>query len=163
MLLMGDEYGHTRKGNNNPYPQDNEINWFLWNEWEDNQDLFRFVSFLIQFRKDHAHFKKKHFLSESDVQWHGKEPFSPQWKDPSPFLGCTLFDQHSLPVLIYFNATKEVIPATLPPSPKGTAWHLIVDTFAEAPHDFRTKEQELRIDQDVYQFSSYSSAVFKAV
>src|SRR5690606_18241202 len=34
MLLMGDEYGHTRLGNNNPYVQDNEINWFLWNELE---------------------------------------------------------------------------------------------------------------------------------
>ena len=32
MLLMGDEYGHTRKGNNNAWCQDNELNYFLWDE-----------------------------------------------------------------------------------------------------------------------------------
>ena len=30
MLLMGDEAGHTRRGNNNPWCQDNELNWFDW-------------------------------------------------------------------------------------------------------------------------------------
>jgi isoamylase len=37
MFLMGDEIGHTRKGNNNPYVQDNEINWFDWKIWELNR------------------------------------------------------------------------------------------------------------------------------
>jgi len=30
MVLMGDEYGHTRKGNNNTYGHDNELNNFDW-------------------------------------------------------------------------------------------------------------------------------------
>jgi glycogen debranching enzyme GlgX len=32
MVTMGDEYGHTRLGNNNPYIHDNELNHFLWKE-----------------------------------------------------------------------------------------------------------------------------------
>ena len=31
MLLAGDEFGHTQRGNNNAYCQDNEISWIDWN------------------------------------------------------------------------------------------------------------------------------------
>lgn len=30
MILQGDEYGHTRGGNNNSYGHDNQMNHFLW-------------------------------------------------------------------------------------------------------------------------------------
>ena len=30
MILMGDEWGRSREGNNNGYAQDNEINWIAW-------------------------------------------------------------------------------------------------------------------------------------
>ena len=30
MILMGDEWGRSRRGNNNGYCQDNEINWIAW-------------------------------------------------------------------------------------------------------------------------------------
>src|SRR6185295_8565497 len=63
MILMGDEYGHTRHGNNNPYPQDNEINWFLWYELEENEPMFQFVQSLIAFRKKHAEFRQTDFLT----------------------------------------------------------------------------------------------------
>jgi len=32
MMLMGDEYGHTRNGNNNSYGHDTTINNFLWDQ-----------------------------------------------------------------------------------------------------------------------------------
>ncbi|PKA46969.1 Isoamylase 3, chloroplastic [Apostasia shenzhenica] len=32
MMLMGDEYGHTRHGNNNSYGHDTSINHFQWGE-----------------------------------------------------------------------------------------------------------------------------------
>lgn len=32
MMLMGDEYGHTRYGNNNSYGHDNALNHFLWEQ-----------------------------------------------------------------------------------------------------------------------------------
>lgn len=32
MMLMGDEYGHTRYGNNNSYGHDSAINFFLWDQ-----------------------------------------------------------------------------------------------------------------------------------
>jgi glycogen operon protein len=30
MLLAGDEFGRTQRGNNNAYAQDNEISWVSW-------------------------------------------------------------------------------------------------------------------------------------
>jgi isoamylase len=30
MILAGDEFGRTQKGNNNAYCQDNEISWLDW-------------------------------------------------------------------------------------------------------------------------------------
>lgn len=32
MMLMGDEYGHTRYGNNNSYGHDSAINHFQWEQ-----------------------------------------------------------------------------------------------------------------------------------
>jgi len=32
MMLMGDEYGHTRYGNNNSYGHDTSLNNFQWKE-----------------------------------------------------------------------------------------------------------------------------------
>src|SRR5690606_21644711 len=56
MLLAGDEFGHTQQGNNNAYCQDNELTWLDWNNKDD--DLFRFTSRLIRFRKEHQIFQR---------------------------------------------------------------------------------------------------------
>jgi isoamylase/glycogen operon protein len=68
-ILIEDVYGHTRKGNNNPYNQDNELNWFLWDHLEPK--MFRFISSLISLRKDlsklHAHFNNTHVPSQISV------------------------------------------------------------------------------------------------
>jgi pullulanase/glycogen debranching enzyme len=42
MMLMGDEYGHTRYGNNNSYGHDTTINHFQW-----GQVIFYFLFFLV--------------------------------------------------------------------------------------------------------------------
>ena len=36
MLLGGDEFGRTQRGNNNAWCQDNEISWFDWDhaDWQ---------------------------------------------------------------------------------------------------------------------------------
>ena len=51
MILMGDEYKHTRKGNNNAWCQDNSLNWFDWNRLNENQDWFNFFKNAIVKRK----------------------------------------------------------------------------------------------------------------
>src|SRR4029079_18004407 len=48
MLLAGDEMGHTQKGNNNAYCQDNEITWLDWELNERQQAQLEFTQRLIR-------------------------------------------------------------------------------------------------------------------
>lgn len=49
MIQAGDEYGHSKKGNNNTWCQDNALNYFQWEE----KGIQDFVKNLIAFRKTH--------------------------------------------------------------------------------------------------------------
>jgi isoamylase len=126
MILMGDEIGHTRKGNNNPYVQDNEINWFDWHLCQTNLAMLRFVSSLIHFRKKHPLLRKKQFLKTTDIEWHGHAPHHPDWKSPIRFLAFSLKGEH----LLYAAFNADYRPATIffPPLPNEQKWRLVVNT-----------------------------------
>jgi isoamylase/glycogen operon protein len=118
MLFMGDEYGHTRNGNNNPYVQDNELNWFLWDVCEKNREIKEFVSALIAFRKKNSLLRHSRFLEDKDVDWHGTEPFCPNWS--SRFIAYTLKPS----LYIAFNSDSNSVSLSLPPG----NWHQVVNT-----------------------------------
>ena len=40
LLMAGDEFGRTQKGNNNAYCQDNEISWLNWNLLDSHKGLY---------------------------------------------------------------------------------------------------------------------------
>jgi isoamylase/glycogen operon protein len=123
MMFMGDEIGHTRKGNNNGYPQDNEINWFSWKTCDAHQAMFQFVSSLIAFRKSHSQLRRSTFLTSKDIDWHGSMPFQPDWSPASRLVAYTL--KGSEPLYIAFHAGYENRTLTLPPNRK---WHQVVNT-----------------------------------
>jgi isoamylase len=62
MLLAGDEMGRTQNGNNNAYCQDNETSWLDWELGIHDKDLLAFVCRLIQLRKNHPVFHRRHFF-----------------------------------------------------------------------------------------------------
>ncbi len=114
MLLMGDEYGHTRRGNNNPYVQDNEINWFLWDR--QNPKIFAFVAALIAFRKQHPQLRRPQFLTDEEVDW---------YTDWGAHSQRVVFCLKGPPALyIAFNAQSTSAKLTLPPG----HWRTIVNT-----------------------------------
>ncbi len=43
MLLGGDEFRRTQRGNNNAYCQDNEVSWFDWSLLEKHKEIHRFT------------------------------------------------------------------------------------------------------------------------
>src|SRR5208283_2418984 len=76
MLLAGDEFARTQRGNNNAYCQDNEISWVDWSLNALNQDLVGFVRLLAQLRRRHVEFRLETFLKGiasragvKDVTW----------------------------------------------------------------------------------------------
>ncbi len=123
MLLMGDEYGHTRQGNNNAYVQDNALNWFLWDELEKNRKIHDFVSALIHFRKTHPELRQSRFLTDADIQWHGEMPNLPNWNDESHLVAFTL--KGDAPLYAAFNGSSHSVTVALP---KGNTWRSVVNT-----------------------------------
>jgi glycogen operon protein len=70
MIVAGDEFLNTQRGNNNPYNQDNGITWLDWARLEENRDVFRFFTRMIAFRKSHPGIGRPTFWRD-DVSWHG--------------------------------------------------------------------------------------------
>lgn len=125
MFFMGDEYGHTKNGNNNSYCHDNEINWFLWEELEKRQEFFQFFQGMIALRKKNPILRRTNFLTKEDIDWHGHEPFKPNWEPKNRFVAYTLKDPAGHPLYIAFNAHYQKALITLPPN---VSWRRLVDT-----------------------------------
>ena len=143
MLLMGDEIRRTQKGNNNAYPQDNEISWLDWSLVEKNQDILLYVKRLIRLRLSMDVFKDDHNLSLSQllklarIRWHGVKIDQPDWSNESHSLAFTVRGRREF-FHIILNAYQEGLVFELPPIPTGvqSGWKRIIDTSLESPNDF---------------------------
>lgn len=127
MLVMGDEIGQTRHGNNNPYTQDNAISWFDWNGCKMRSHQLDFVASLIAFRKKRSILHRNTFLTPADIDWHGTRPSHPDWGSSSRFVAFCLKDKET-PLYAAFNAGFEDTIVTLPPPPAGKKWKQLVNT-----------------------------------
>ncbi len=71
MLLAGDEFGRTQRGNNNTYCQDSPLTWLDWNLTAEQRALFDFVRALIRLRKTQPVFRRRRFFQGRSI--HGAE------------------------------------------------------------------------------------------
>jgi isoamylase len=164
MLLMGDEYGHTKKGNNNTWCQDNELNWFLWDQLEMDLGFKRFYCGLIHFRKKHELLRRDHFLTDQDVIWHGNEPLKPMWNTEDQFVAFTLLDrENNQDLYIAFNAKATPFTIEFPEPKQGMNWHWIVNTSQLSPKDYYPEEDSPIIDNLEYKMAAFSSLLLKAL
>src|SRR5207249_970657 len=62
MLLAGDEFGHTQKGNNNTYCQDNELTWLNWELDDRQKDFLEFVRRVTGVWRTHPAFQRRRFF-----------------------------------------------------------------------------------------------------
>ncbi|HWD07734.1 MAG TPA: glycogen debranching protein GlgX, partial [Actinomycetota bacterium] len=98
MIVAGDEFGRTQRGNNNAYCQDNELSWVDWSMLDSNRELYTFFKGMIAFRQAHASLRRKGYFTGAvndrglaDISWHGCQLFAPGWNDPaSQVLAFTL-------------------------------------------------------------------------
>ncbi len=72
MLLAGDEFGRTQRGNNNPYCQDNEVSWLDWKlaQTSEGEKLTEFFRRLVELRRAFPVLRWPYFM-------HGKEEPAP--------------------------------------------------------------------------------------
>jgi glycogen debranching enzyme len=133
MLLAGDEIGHTQRGNNNAYCQDNAITWLDWGAGD--SALTDFVAHALALRRElpalrsprwHDGFGVAHDASsEADLAWYapdGKLMTPGDWEHGRAAPLQARFDgAGGPPVLLLINPTPSECTMVLPRSPSG-AW-----------------------------------------
>ena len=150
MIVAGDEFARTQRGNNNAYCQDNEISWLDWNLAKQNQAQIAFVQRLIALRHKYPVLRRSRFLTGEyneelklkDVTWinaNGSEMQGSQWADPNMRCLGMLMDGraqtsgvkqlgHDATLLLVLNVYQDVVQFTLPKCAGGDQWSLLVDT-----------------------------------
>ena len=155
MLLAGDEWNRTQRGNNNPYCQDNEISWTDWSITPEKDKLLEFTAHMIRLRREHPLFRRRHFFqgrpirgSEvKDIVWintDGGEMTDAEWRESHArclgvYLsgeGLTETDVHGRPLadasfLVLFNSHHGDIAFPLPTFLPDTRWLVVMDTAHE--------------------------------
>ena len=156
MLLSGDERGHSQRGNNNVYCQDNELAWLDWTPQPEREALRSFVAELVHIRRTHPSFRRRTFFrgqpmldgAPKDVIWlkpDGSEMGQPDWNDGNVrCLGMLVSGTGIVDVgsrgdaledddfLLLLNAYHEAIPFVAP-ARKGDGWTCLVDTAGARP------------------------------
>ena len=153
MVLAGDEFGRTQKGNNNAYCHDNPLSWIDWDLKEKNEDLFRFFHLLIALRKNHPVFRRSDFFPDQThelhhpIKWQSTQPDTHDWSDTSKSLAF-LLDGHGAEgnpdndFFVMLNGHPSEIGIFTAPNPrKNRRWRKIIDTGAPPPLDIQEDSQ----------------------
>lgn len=162
MILMGDEYGHTKKGNNNTWCHDTPLNWFIWDKLKDHSDFYRFYRKLIEFRKKHPCLNKGSFLTDQDINWHNKNGHKISWDKEPQFLAFTLSDHEKKQDLYCaFNAQNIPLDVEMPNPKENQKWHLIVNTGNLPPNDFF--DPPIPFENTTFHMAPFSAVLFKCM
>lgn len=176
MILAGDEFGQSGKGNNNPYCQDNDITWLNWKLLETNRDLFAFMKFIIGFRRRHRIFSLPGApqmmdtlaCGYPDISFHGEQAWRPEFENYRRELGvlyCGLYAKdatHGVDNTFYvlYNMHWEPHVYSLPRPPRGQVWHLAIDTGDEGVGGFYEQGNEpLLAAQDRWEVAPRTAVV----
>nr|WP_294678231.1 alpha-amylase family glycosyl hydrolase [uncultured Blautia sp.] len=157
MFLAGDEFGNTKRGNNNTYCQDNETSWINWSLLDKNRDLFEFFKFMIRFRKAHPVISRRlpnavcgmetihtHNIDarETDIP-HDAHTFSVSFAGYDKEKGTDDL------IYVSVNAFWEDVTITLPSLNRPGAWYLSVNTFGDGNVKyFYNPGEEIRIEHE---------------
>jgi isoamylase len=173
MLLGGDEFLRTQRGNNNAWCQDNDISWVDWSRADSQAGFLRFARLLIALRLRHPALRRRAFLRGSgprqnlrpDIIWHGVEPFKPDFTRDSRTLAFALDGtqtqrESDRDFYVACNAWQEPLSFRIPRAPSGKAWRRAIDTALPSPEDIVELDQGVVVASEVgYKLESHSMLV----
>ena len=170
MLLMGDEFCRTQRGNNNAYCQDNPVSWVDWTLKKEFKDVYQFICKIIHFRKEHRVLRREHFFTGQDldgdnikdISWHGFKPYQPDWDHHSKTLAFMVsgsdfvgqqYDEDN-DIYVAFNAHHYPVVFEMPYI-KNKKWYRVVDTNQASPNDF--------LDEPVLVENNYVAGAYSCI
>jgi glycogen operon protein len=176
MILGGDEFRRTQRGNNNPWCQNNEVSWYDWRFLVQHADIHRFCRELIRFRLRHPAFLRPEFYNGKnsphatipDITWLTEEAEPADWAPGSRTLALLIdgnkseidADRDDNDILIMFNASKEEVLFTLAPIPQGKeGWYRAIDTSLPSPRDIVPPGKEERLNRETCRLEARSTVV----
>ncbi len=157
MILAGDEFGKTQKGNNNPWCQDNDLSWIDWSALKVEDDFHRFVRLLIHFRKRHVAFRRVHFLKGKDgnseipdISWFCHKGLQARWDHNVKTIAFYLsgsaedtgFSKEDSNFYTMINAHSKKISFRMPALFRDLEWKLILNTGKPSPQDIYEEGRE---------------------
>lgn len=144
LIFMGDEFGNSQKGNNNPYCQDNTVTWLDWKDIERGGELLAFWKLLVELRKSHPIFRMKSEMNMMDslscgypdLSYHGQNAWRMQTEGYNRHAGIMLCGKYAKKengeedsfLYIGMNMYWEEQKLALPDLPKGMEWKCILST-----------------------------------
>lgn len=156
MLLAGDEHGHSNRGNNNVYAQDNETAWMRWDEiTRRDEALAGFVRRVIALRNEHPIFRRASFRDGCLLRWvnpAGGDQQEEHWDDPGVLAIGLLMHMPDVEAggdeaLILFNAFDGEVVFKIPRRVKSGSWSVVLDTETGPNSDEGRKG--LKADQEI--------------
>jgi glycogen operon protein len=163
MLLAGDEFLRTQRGNNNAWCQDNDTGWVHWDLDRRRTEFLRFARMAIALRKRHPALRRGTFFHgpgpdralEPDILWHGTEPHQPDFSAGSRTLAFALDGSLTgrdpdRDFYVACNAWRTDLPFRIPRSPSGKPWRRVIDTSVPSPHDIVEPDAGIIVPVDTY-------------
>jgi isoamylase len=176
MMLAGDEFGRTQKGNNNAYCQDNEISWVNWRIGPTGRRQIEFVQKLTHARHAFPILRRGRFLAGvfneeigvKDVTWvhpSGAEMHDENWNTERCF--GMLIDGRAQPtglkrrgsdatLLIVLNGGHANATFAIPATVGSEYWSLCVDSDGSP-----TRPAKVFKSGDKYEVPARSLQVFE--
>src|SRR6516225_4406416 len=150
MILAGDEFARTQRGNNNAYCQDNEISWVDWRLADEHKELIDFVRRLTTIRKTYPVLHRSRYLTGlrnpllgvKDVTWidpGGGEMTKENWDNAGEHCFGMLIDGRAqataiqelgsdATILLVMNGGHKDVSFKLPGPVNSETWILLLDS-----------------------------------
>ncbi len=144
LIFMGDEFGNSQKGNNNPYCQDNAVAWLDWNDLNKNAEIYAFWKDMMALRKGHPILRPEDerklmdYIScgYPDLSYHGESAWRARTDSYNRQIGIMYCGKYArlsrgeedaflyLAMNMYWESGKLAMPKL----PKGLKWELKCST-----------------------------------
>ncbi len=146
LLLGGDEFARTQRGNNNAYCHDDALTWFDWSEVSANSDLVDFTARLCRLRERHPVFRRRQFFTGTSAHESDRDDLGWYRPDGLPMTGqdwgaayaravnvalSGATGDHTRPddpFMILLNAWWEPLDFAIPEALRGLPWQVEIDT-----------------------------------